>query len=110
LKDLTAYDIPFQGELPSMNDLDSTDPLDSLMIAFCEIVNNRSTDFNEEVKRGIHLATGRRTEFCEALLMYICHHQKLESAFRDSVEFFMESLTSVVKLEEENKSMKENIS
>ena len=102
---LTANDIPFMSELPSMDELDSTDPLDSLMIAFVEIVTAKNADFTEEVKKGIHLATGTRTEFCEALLKFICHHQKLEQAFRDSVEFFMESLTSVVKLEEENKTM-----
>ena len=98
------------GDLPSFDELDSTDPLDSLMIAFVEIINAKNTDFTEEVKKGIHLATGTRTEFCEAMMMFLCHHQKLEQAFRDSVEFFMESLTSVVKLEDENKTMKESIS
>lgn len=110
MKELTAVDIPFMADLPPMEELDSTDPLDSLMIAFVEIINQKSTDFTEDVQKGIHLATGTRTEFCEAILMFICHHQKLEQAFRDSVEFFMESLTSVVKLEEENKTMNQSIS
>lgn len=98
------------SELPSQDELDSTDPLDSLMTAFVEIINGKNTDFTEEVKKGIHLATGTRTEFCEAMLKFVCHHQKLEQAFRDSVEFFMESLTSVVKLEDENKTMNQSIS
>jgi len=98
------------GELPAPDGMDSTDPLDSLMEAFVKITTDKATDFTEDVKKGIHLATGTRTDFCEALLTFICHHQKLEQAFRDSVDFFMESLTSVVKLEEENRSMKLNIS
>jgi len=110
LKILTANPIPFMSELPHPDELDSTDPLDSFMEAFHKILSERATDFNEDVKRGIHLATGVRTRFCEALLTFVCHHQKLEGAFCDSVEFFMESLTSVVKLEEENRSMKQNIS
>ena len=97
------------GELPPSEDMDSTDPLDSLMCAFVKIITDKAIDFTAEVKGGIHLATGTRTDFCDALLTFICHHQKLEQAFRDSVDFFMESLTSVVKLEEENKSMKQNI-
>ena len=68
-------------------------------------MSDKSINYTEEVRKGIHLATGTRTEFCEHLLTFICHHQKLEQAFVDAVEFFMESLTSVVKLEEENKSM-----
>ena len=98
------------SELPAPEELDSTDPLDSFIEAFQQIVDDRATDFTEEARRRIHLATGTRTDYCEALLTFICHHQKLETAFGDSVEFFMESLTSVVKLEEENRSMKENIS
>lgn len=74
LKELTSNDIPFMSELPSPDELDSTDPLDSLMTAFVEIVNAKNTDFTEEVKQGIHLATGTRTEFCEAMLKFICHH------------------------------------
>lgn len=62
------------SDLPSMDELDSTDALDSLMIAFVEIITEKNTDFTEEVKKGIHLATGTRTEFCEAMLMFICHH------------------------------------
>jgi hypothetical protein len=31
-------------------------------------------NFTDEVKRSIHLATGTRTEYCEALLKFICHH------------------------------------
>lgn len=97
------------GDLPT-EDLDSTDPLDSLMGAFCKIVNDKSIDFTEEVKKGIHLATGIRTGFCENMLTFICHHQKLEQAFKDSVDFFMGSLESVVKLEKENSKMEKNIS
>jgi len=77
LQQLTANDIPFMGDLPT-EDLDSTDPLDSLMGAFCKIVNDKSIDFSEEVKKGIHLATGIRTGFCENMLTFICTHQKLE--------------------------------
>ena len=98
------------GELPPPEDMDSTDPLDSLMCAFVKIITDKAIDFTDEVKSSIHLATGTRTEFCDGVLTFICHHQKLEQAFRDSVDFFMESLTNVVKLEEENKSMKQNIS
>lgn len=107
---MTAHDIPFQGLLPGADDLDSTDPLDSFMTSFVKIVEDRALDWTAEVKRGIHLATGTRTEFAEAMLTFICHHQKLEQAFRDSVDFFMESLTSVVRLEDENRTMKQNIS
>jgi hypothetical protein len=97
-------------ELPPAEELDSTDPLDSFLEAIQKIMSKGATDLNDEVRRGIHLATGTRTEYCEALLTFICHHQKLETAFGDSVEFFMESLTSVVKLEEENTKMKQSIS
>jgi len=110
LKELTAAPIPFQSELPAPEELDSTDPLDSFMVAFNQVTADRSTDFTPEVQKGIHLATGTRTEYCEALLAFICHHQKLEIAFGDSVEFFMESLTSLVQLEAENRSMKQNVS
>jgi hypothetical protein len=37
LKMLTADDILFEGELPSEEEMDSTDPLDSLMSAICRI-------------------------------------------------------------------------
>jgi hypothetical protein len=110
LKQLTANDLPFTGELPPPDEIDSTDPLDSFMAAFTKVISERNLDFTSDVKRNIHLATGTRTEFCETMLAYVCHHQKLENAFRDSVDYFMESLTSVVKLEEDNKSMKLNIS
>lgn len=66
-------------------------------------------DFTDELKKGIHLATGTRTEYCEALLTFVCQHQKLEIAFQDTVEFFMESLESVVKLEDDNLRMKHKI-
>jgi len=78
LKQLTANDIPFMGELPPPEDMDSTDPLDSLMCAFVKIITDKAIDFTDEVKSSIHLATGTRTEFCDALLTFICHHQKLE--------------------------------
>lgn len=68
-------------------------------------MTDKSIDYTDEVKKGIHLATGIRTEFCENLLRFICHHQKCEQAFVDAVDFFMDSLKNVVKLEEENKSM-----
>jgi len=61
-------------DLPGPEFLDSTDPLDSFMEAFNKVVSDRSTGFTEEVKKGIHLATGTRTEFCESLLTFICHH------------------------------------
>ena len=50
LKELTSNDIPFMSELPPPDELDSTDPLDSLMTAFVEIVNAKNADFTEEVK------------------------------------------------------------
>jgi len=75
------------------------------MEAFNIIVTSRATDLTDEVRKNIHLSTGTRTEFCEALLKFICHHQKLEIAFQDSVTFFMESLTAGVRLEEEVKSL-----
>lgn len=53
------------GELPGAEELDSTDPLDSFMAAFTHVVSSRKYDFTEELRRGIHLATGTRTEFCE---------------------------------------------
>ena len=106
LKKLTATDIPFMGELPKDDELVSTDPLDSFMSAFMKIVSDRSMDFTKEVRQGIHLATGTRTEFCEHLLTFLCHHQKVEQALRDSVDFFMESLNNLVHLEQENKTMK----
>lgn len=109
LKQLTASDIPFQGELPPDDDMDSTDPLDSFMYAFVKIVNDKSINWTNDVRRGIHLATHTRTDFCEKMLTFICHHQKLEQAFRDSVDFFMESLTNVVRLEDENKTMNKEI-
>lgn len=90
--------------------MDSTDPLDSFLEAFQKIVTSRASGFTDDVKRGIHLATGTRTEYCEALLSFVCHHHKLETAFGDSVEFFMESLNSMVKLENENLAMKNSIS
>lgn len=62
------------GELPCADDMDSTDPLDSLMIAFVKIITDKNIDFTHEVKSSIHLATGTRTEFCESLLTFICHH------------------------------------
>ena len=34
LKALTSKDIPFMGDIPKMKDIDSTDPLESFMIAF----------------------------------------------------------------------------
>ena len=66
------------GELPSADEMDSTDPLDSLMCAFVKIITDKSIDYNDDVRSGIHLATGTRTEFCNSLLTFICHHQKLE--------------------------------
>lgn len=60
--------------LPNKTDLDSTDPLDSFMVAFVKIVTDKSVDLNQDVKKGIHLATGTRTDFCEKILMFICHH------------------------------------
>lgn len=110
LRALTAQRIPIMGELPPESELDSTDALDSLLVAFEKIVDTKATDFTDAVRRGLHLATGTRTDYCEALLKFVCHHQKLEAAFGDSVEFFMESLTSVVKLREENAAMKDSIS
>lgn len=95
--------------LPPSEQLDSTDPLDSFLEAFDKVVQKRATDLTGELKRCIHLATGTRTEYCEAVLAFMCHHQKLEAAFGDSVEFFMDSLTSVVKLEDENREMKNQI-
>ena len=74
LKQLTANDIPFMGDLPPPEDMDSTDPLDSLMGAFVKIITDKAIDFTDEVRRGIHLATGVRTDFCDALLTFICHH------------------------------------
>ena len=62
------------GELPSADEMDSTDPLDSLMCAFVKIITDKATDFTDEVSSGIHLSTGTRTEFCESLLTFICHH------------------------------------
>jgi hypothetical protein len=52
------------GEIPRMKDMDSTDPLESFMMAFLKIIDLKSYDFNDEVKKSIHLATGTRTEFC----------------------------------------------
>ena len=89
--------------------MDSTEPLDSFMYAFVKIVNDKSINWTHEVRRGIHLATHTRTDFCEKMLTFICHHQKLEQAFRDCVDFFMESLTNLVRLEDENKRMNEEI-
>ena len=53
------------GDIPRKKDIDSTDPLESFMIAFLKIVDQKSYDFNDEVKKNIHLATGTRTEFCQ---------------------------------------------
>lgn len=106
LKMLTSQPIPFMGEMPPQEEMDSTDALDSFMEAFYKIVQDKSFNFTPEVRKGIHLATGVRTSFCESVLTFICHHQKLQQAFSDSVEFFMDSLTSVVRLEQENRSMK----
>jgi len=78
LKLLTAHPIPFMGDLPFAGEMDSTDPLDSFIEAVFKIIEDKSIDFTDEVKKGIHLATGIRTEFCEHLLTFICHHQKLE--------------------------------
>ena len=78
LKELISNDIPFMSELPPMDELDSTDPLDSVMIALIEMITAKNADFTDEVKQGIHLATGTRTEFCESIMKFVCHHQKLE--------------------------------
>jgi hypothetical protein len=110
LRVLTASPIPFMAELPPSEELDSTEALDSFMEAFNKIVSERAVNFTADVKKSLHLATGTRTEFCEAVLAFICHHQKLETAFSDSVEFFMESLTNGVRLEEDNRAMKQTIS
>lgn len=74
LKSLTSSNIPFMDNLPSKYEIDSTDPLDSFMVAFIKIITDRSMDFTLDVKKGIHLATGVRTDFCEKILMFICHH------------------------------------
>lgn len=66
------------GEIPRSRDIDSTDPLESFMMAFIKIINEKYYNFSEEIKKSIHLATGIRTEFCEYMLTFICHHQKLE--------------------------------
>ena len=58
--------------------MDHTEPLDSFIEAVYKIMKEKSIDFTEEVRKGIHLATGIRTEFCEHLITFICHHQKLE--------------------------------
>jgi hypothetical protein len=71
---LTAAPVPFMGRLPPPDELDSTEPLDSVMEAVAQIVKQRTVNFTDEVKRSIHLATGTRTEYCEALLKFICHH------------------------------------
>ena len=62
------------NELPPFDELDSTDALDSLMMAFNEIITAKNTDFTDEVKKSLHLATGTRTEFYDAMLKFICHH------------------------------------
>jgi len=62
------------GELPPQEDMDSTDALDSLMCAFVKVINDRALDFTDEIRKGIHLATGTRTEFCESMLTFVCHH------------------------------------
>ena len=66
------------GDLPISTELDSTDPMDSFIGAAHKIMTDKSIDFTDEVRKGIHLATGIRTEFCENLLTFICHHQKCE--------------------------------
>lgn len=62
------------AELPPPEELDSTEALDSFMEAFHRIVNERAVNFSADVKKSLHLATGTRTEFCEAVLTFICHH------------------------------------
>jgi len=62
------------ADMPPQDELDSTEPLDSLMEAVQQIVSERQVNFTDEVKRNIHLATGTRTEYCEALLTFLCHH------------------------------------
>ena len=109
LRQLTKKQLPFMGDLPPPEQLVSTDPLDSLMTAIYQVIKDRSLDFTDEVRENIHLATGTRTDFCETILMFICHHQKLEVALRDSVDFFMESLNTLVRLESDNLSMKSQI-
>ena len=47
------------------DELVSTDPLDSFIVAFNKVIVDNSFDFNEEVRSNIHLATGTKTEFCE---------------------------------------------
>jgi hypothetical protein len=110
LKTLTASFIPFQGELPEPEDLNSTDPLDSLMTAVASLVSSRTTNFDAETQKEVHLATGTRTDFCIGLLGYLCQHLKVEHVFKDSVGFFMDSLQRMVKLEDENRKMKDTIS
>ena len=90
-------------------DLDSTDPLDSFIQSFYKVATEKTHDFSESYKKGIHLATGMKTEFCEAILSYIFHLQKIECTLKSSVGFFMESLSSVVHLEKENKRMSQEI-
>jgi hypothetical protein len=51
LKQLTQFNIPFMEDLPKKSEIDSTDPLDSFMVAFIKIINDRSTDFSLEVKK-----------------------------------------------------------
>jgi hypothetical protein len=46
LKSLTSTNIPFMDNLPRKNDIDSTDPLDSFMVAFIKIITEKSFDFN----------------------------------------------------------------
>ena len=51
LKKLTASPIPFMCQLPPADDLDSTEPLDSVMEAVAHIVKNRIPNFTDEIKR-----------------------------------------------------------
>jgi len=77
-------------------DLDSTDTLDSFLMALLHINDNQLTAVDQDSLENIHLATGTRTSYCRQLLMAVSEFQNKEVVFNDALEFFQESMHKLV--------------
>ncbi|CDW76064.1 UNKNOWN [Stylonychia lemnae] len=108
LQEIASQNIQLFYQKPS--DLDSTEPLDSLIDSLYMIIDNQISVYNEQIKaKQQHLATGVRTEQCEDFMNYICQLQQRNQVFVDSVEFFTEHINKMTELEDEKNSQEQQI-
>ena len=70
------------------NDFDSTDNLDSFLMALLSVNQESLIQIDNDGLENIHLATGTRTSYCRSLVMAIVEFQNKEVVFSDAIEFF----------------------